>query len=78
MTIKKWSELTESGDKITAETGKTCNTGDKITVVARKDHSGTTHILKAALEEIHKEPFETEAGKSKTWEEVAEGSENQT
>jgi ABC-type phosphate transport system substrate-binding protein len=47
--ITKWSEVTNGGDKLSAEKGKTCNAETAITVVVRKDKSGTTHIFKEFL-----------------------------
>ena len=74
-TITKWSEITESGDKLA---GKTCNGETRIKPIARLDGSGTTHIFKKYLGLINKGTFETEKAESKTWDEVSEGTENTT
>ena len=92
-TINKWSEIKDGGDKLSAESGKTCNAGQEITRVVRRDHSGTTHIFKSYLGAINKTPFEAEAypteidgtatcteakpEEEKAWTEIAEGCENQ-
>lgn len=92
-TINKWSEIKDDSDKLSAESGKTCNAEQAITRVVRQDHSGTTHVFKAYLAAINKTPFEAEAypdeigGKAtcseakpeeeKAWSEIAEGCENQ-
>ncbi len=47
--ITKWNEIKDGGDKLTAQSGKTCNAETPITVVVRKDKSGTTHIFKEFL-----------------------------
>jgi len=52
-TKSKWSEITDGGDKLVAEKGKTCNAETTITRVVRADHSGTTHIFKAFLAEVN-------------------------
>jgi ABC-type phosphate transport system substrate-binding protein len=74
---KKWSEITESGDKLS---GSGCSTTATIQPVVRKDQSGTTHIFKKYLSLINEGVFTTEAPKeeSKTWTEVSEGTENTT
>jgi len=77
-TITKWSEITDSEDKLLAEKGKTCNPETPITPIARKDGSGTTHIFKKYLDLINKGAFETEKAESKTWTEISEGAENTT
>jgi ABC-type phosphate transport system substrate-binding protein len=74
-TISKWSEITDNGDKLS---GTGCNPATSITRAVRLDASGTTHILKRYLSLISKSPFETEKGENKTWNEVAEGTENTT
>jgi ABC-type phosphate transport system substrate-binding protein len=87
-TINKWSEITDSGDKLTAEKGKTCNAEDEITRVVRKDKSGTTHIFKEFLASTDRlngtgeenkaaeEKWLEKPGVERTWREVASGSEN--
>ncbi len=74
-TITKWSEITDSEDKLS---GKGCNAATPITPVVRFDGSGTTHIFKKYLGLINKETFETEKAEPKTWDEVSEGTENTT
>jgi len=76
--ITKWSQITESGDKLTNLYGKTCNAETLIKPVVRKDESGTTHIFKKYLGLINGGSFETEKGETKTWSEVSEGTENLT
>ncbi len=88
--INKWSEITDGGDKVVAEKGKTCNTSATIKRIVRKDKSGTTHIFKEFLAsadrlgptgEENLEPEEKwikTGGGERTWKEVASGSENIT
>jgi ABC-type phosphate transport system substrate-binding protein len=76
--ITKWSEITDSEDKLLAEKGKTCNPETTITPVVRPDEAGTTHIFKKYLDLINKGAFETEKAESKTWTEISEGTENTT
>jgi ABC-type phosphate transport system substrate-binding protein len=78
--ITKWSEITENGDKLS---GTGCNAETPITHIVRLDGSGTTHIFKKYLGLISKASFPTtnlknESVGSRTWDEVAEGSENQS
>lgn len=73
--ITKWSEITDSGDKLS---GKTCNAETPIKPVVRLDGSGTTHIFKRYLGLINGGTFETEKAEIKTWDEVSEGTENTT
>jgi ABC-type phosphate transport system substrate-binding protein len=79
--ITKWSEITEGGDKVT---GSGCNAETAIQHVVRQDGSGTTHIFKKYLGLINKAgTFDatnasgTDVG-LRTWDEIAEGSENTT
>jgi ABC-type phosphate transport system substrate-binding protein len=74
-TITKWSEITDSEDKLS---GTTCKPETLITPVVRKDGSGTTHIFKKYLGLINSEKFETEKAENKSWGEVSEGTENTT
>jgi ABC-type phosphate transport system substrate-binding protein len=86
--ISKWSEITDGGDKLVAEKGKTCNTEAPITRIVRKDKSGTTHIFKEFLASVNRlneageenkkaeEKWIEKAGVERTWKEVASGSEN--
>ncbi len=74
-TINKWSEITESGDKLV---GAGCNPETQILRVVRFDQSGTTHIFKKYLSLISASKFETEKGAEKDWNEVSEGTENTT
>jgi ABC-type phosphate transport system substrate-binding protein len=74
-TITKWSQITESGDKLS---GKTCNAETAIKPVVRRDGSGTTHIFKRYLGLINSESFETENAETKGWNEISEGTENTT
>ncbi len=71
--INKWSEITESGDKLT---GAGCDPETQIQRVVRFDQSGTTHIFKKYLSLINTGSFETEKGGTKTWTGISEGSEN--
>jgi ABC-type phosphate transport system substrate-binding protein len=87
-TINKWSEITDGGDKLVAEKGKTCNAETAITRVVRKDKSGTTHIFKEFLASTDRlngageenkaaeEKWVEKPGIERTWREVASGSEN--
>jgi ABC-type phosphate transport system substrate-binding protein len=79
-TITKWSEITDNGDKLS---GTGCNAETPITHVVRLDGSGTTHIFKKYLGLINKTSFATtnvknESTGNHTWNEIAEGSENQS
>ncbi len=74
-TINKWSEITESGDKLV---GAGCNPETQILRVVRFDQSGTTHITKKYMSLINSGKFETEKGAEKTWTEISEGTENTT
>lgn len=79
-TITKWSEITEGGDKLS---GTGCNAETAITHVVRLDGSGTTHIFKKYLGLINKETFATtnvknESTGNHTWDEISEGTENQS
>ncbi len=80
-TITKWSEITEGGDKLS---GTGCNAETAITHVVRLDGSGTTHVYKKYLGLINKStsfPTTNVKGESvgnKTWDEIAEGPENQS
>lgn len=56
----KWSEITDNGDHLYAEKGKTCNAATSITRVVRADHSGTTHIIKEFLAEANLNTTEEE------------------
>jgi len=76
--ITKWSEITDSEDKLLPLKGKTCNPETTITPVVRRDGSGTTHIFKKYLSLINKGSFETEKTETKTWTEISEGTENTT
>ncbi len=71
--IANWTEITEDGDKLVAEKGKTCNPATAITRVVRKDKSGTTHIFKRYLALINNE--KNIVG-SEGWLELASGSGN--
>jgi ABC-type phosphate transport system substrate-binding protein len=78
--ITKWSEITDNGDKLS---GVGCNAETPITHVVRLDGSGTTHIFKKYLGLISKTSFPTtnvknESVGNRTWNEIAEGSENQS
>jgi ABC-type phosphate transport system substrate-binding protein len=78
--ITKWSEINENGDKLS---GTGCNAETEITHVVRLDGSGTTHIFKKYLGLINKATFATtnvknESVGNRTWNEIAEGSENQS
>jgi ABC-type phosphate transport system substrate-binding protein len=75
--ITNWTEITDGGDTFTG----TCSAA--ITHVVRLDGSGTTHIYKKYLGLINKATFPTtnvkgEATGSHTWNEIAEGVENQS
>ncbi|MGA2321421.1 MAG: substrate-binding domain-containing protein [Solirubrobacteraceae bacterium] len=74
-TISKWSEITESGDKLS---GTGCSPETQILRVVREDQSGTTHIFKKYLSLLYPGKFETEKGEEKTWNQVAEGPESTT
>jgi ABC-type phosphate transport system substrate-binding protein len=76
-TIKTWAEIKDDGDAIS---GAGCNTSTPISVVVRKDQSGTTHIVKKYFSVINEGAFTTEAPKeeSKTWTQISEGTENVT
>jgi ABC-type phosphate transport system substrate-binding protein len=74
-TINKWSQITESGDKLV---GAGCNPETQIKRVVRFDQSGTTHIMKKYLSLIFSGKFETEKGAEKSWNEISEGAENTT
>jgi ABC-type phosphate transport system substrate-binding protein len=82
--ITKWSEITDNGDKLLTVKGQpACNTETPITHVVRLDSSGTTHIFKKYLGLISKASFPTtnvknESVGNRTWDEIAEGSENQS
>jgi ABC-type phosphate transport system substrate-binding protein len=71
--IKKWSEITEAGDKLE---GAGCNAMTPIVPVVRSANAGETFVLKRYLGQVNPAPFETEAGEVKTWEQTAEGSLN--
>ncbi len=74
--ITTWKQVTEApgtGNKLEDE-GGTCETESPISVVVRKDKSGTTHIFKKFLNEIDPAVLTTEAG-SRTWAQLAEGDE---
>jgi len=85
-TLTKWSEITDTGDKLSCTGGK-AEEESKIIPIVRKDQSGTTHIFKTFLAAINKTSFTAEAfpvgcpsalgEESKTWAEVAQGCENQ-
>jgi ABC-type phosphate transport system substrate-binding protein len=79
-TITKWSQIKDDGDALsTINTGEpACDPTTTITPIVRKDSSGTTHILKRYLDLINGKAFETEKGESKTWNEIAEGTESTT
>jgi ABC-type phosphate transport system substrate-binding protein len=65
-----------SGDKLE---GASCNGETEITKIVRLDQSGTTHVFKRYLGLINKTgTFETEKAETKTWNEIAEGTENTT
>jgi ABC-type phosphate transport system substrate-binding protein len=75
--ITNWTEIKDGGDTLTG----TCS--GSITHVVRLDGSGTTHIYKKYLGLISKVAFPTtnvkgESTGSKTWNEIAEGTENQS
>jgi len=80
-TITKWSEIADNGDKLS---GTGCNSATPITHIVRFDGSGTTHIFKKYLGLVNKtESFPTtnfkgESTGNKVWDEIAEGSENQS
>ncbi len=86
--ITKWSSITDGGDKLTAEKGKTCNSAATISVIVRKDKSGTTHIFKEFLassnrlgasgEENGKKELKwiEKPGTELTWREAASGNNN--
>src|SRR5262249_42076062 len=65
--ITKWSEITESGDKLE---GASCTPASSITRIVRREQAGTTSILKKYLSEINGAGLEVEVeGKKeeKTW-----------
>lgn len=86
--ITKWSEIKDGGDALKVITGKTCNAETPITVVVRKDKSGTTHIFKEFLastnrmNEAGEENKKAEVkwiekpGTELTWREAASGGNN--
>ncbi len=74
-TITKWSQIKEDGDTLS---GAGCNPESTIIPVARLDQSGTTHIFKRYLGLISNASFLTEKEATKTWNEVAEGTESTT
>jgi ABC-type phosphate transport system substrate-binding protein len=87
--ITTWKALEGvGGDKLTAEKGKTCDAETPITVIVRKDKSGTTHIFKEFLassnrlnsagEENKKAEVKwlEKPGTELTWKEAASGSNN--
>jgi ABC-type phosphate transport system substrate-binding protein len=71
-TIKEWGEINASGDALSP--ASPCDT-DPITVVVRKEKSGTANVLKKYLGLINTAPLATASG-SKTWDELSEGSLN--
>jgi ABC-type phosphate transport system substrate-binding protein len=71
-TITEWSQITESGDKLS---GEGCNANTEITRVVRPDSAGTTHILKKYLYLINSADFSTSLG-SENWNELSEGNGN--
>lgn len=87
--INTWKQLEGvGGDKLRAQTGKTCNAGTPITVVVRKDKSGTSHIFKEFLASTNRlgeggeenkkaeEKWEAKPGVFLTWKEAASGANN--
>jgi ABC-type phosphate transport system substrate-binding protein len=79
-TIRKWSEITENGDKLL---GTGCTATTAIKKIVRFDQSGTTHVFKKFLGLVNKTSFEATNKKgevvgSRTWDEVSEGPENTT
>lgn len=86
--VTKWSEIKDGGDALKALTGKTCNAETPITVVVRKDKSGTTHIFKEFLASTNRmngageENKQAEVkwiekpGTELTWKEAASGGNN--
>jgi ABC-type phosphate transport system substrate-binding protein len=73
--ITKWSQIADSGDRLT---GTGCNPETPITRVVRLDRSGTTHVFKKYLNLINGTAFDTEKSESKTWGQLSEGAENTT
>ena len=73
-TITKWSQIKEDGDTLS---GAGCNAESTIIPVVRKDQSGTTHIFKRYLGLISNASFTTEKEETKTWNQVAEGTNRQ-
>jgi ABC-type phosphate transport system substrate-binding protein len=74
-TITKWSQIKEDGDALS---GTGCNAESTITPVVRLDQSGTTHIFKRYLGLISGSSFTTEKEETKTWNQIAEGTESTT
>ncbi len=76
-TITEWSEISSAENGEDEIVGEKCNTHSKISVIVRKDRSGTSHILKRYLNLLVAGASEMENGEMKTWGEVAEdGAEN--